>query len=351
MSTKETALQIINFLKSSVEKKEVNEDYVDSIDVAIDCIADAFEVNKEEDSATVKTSFRGKSLQEILSEFKDQEPAGEAQVPVHVEHDEEVVKKADELKLEGNKAMARKDFQGAVDKYTEALELTPKNVIYLSNRAAAYSSLRDHEKAIEDANAAIAIDPSYSKAYSRLGLAYYALGKPKDALEAYKKGMESEGDKPTESMKKGYETAKKKVEESLNVAAPEQPSTTDRSTPSASASANSSTGAGAGGLPDLGGLASMLGGAGGLEGILNSPIAQQMMQDPNLMSNLMNNPALSQMAQNFGAGNGQMPDLNSLMNNPMLRNLANQFMQGGAGAGAGTGSGSSEGSGANNSGN
>ena len=36
------------------------------MDVAIDCIADAFEVNKEDDSKTLKDVFHGKSLSELL---------------------------------------------------------------------------------------------------------------------------------------------------------------------------------------------------------------------------------------------------------------------------------------------
>lgn len=36
------------------------------------------------------------------------------------------------------------------------------------------------------------------------------------------------------------------------------------------------------------------------------------------LEQLMNNPMLRQMAENFGS-NGQMPDISSLMNNPQLR--------------------------------
>lgn len=36
------------------------------------------------------------------------------------------------------------------------------------------------------------------------------------------------------------------------------------------------------------------------------------------LEQLMNNPMLRQMAENFGS-NGQMPDMSSLMNNPQLR--------------------------------
>lgn len=341
MSNKEVALQIINFLKSSVSNKEVSEDYLESIDVAIDCIADAYEVDKDSDASTVATEYNGKSLKEILAAFKSETKAEVAQeVPVHVETDEKDLQQAEELKLEGNKAMARKEFNEAISKYTEAIKLAPKNAVYLSNRAAAYSSLRDHESAVKDAEAAIKIDPSYSKAYSRLGLAKYALNKPKDALEAYKQGLEKEGDKPSDAMKKGYETAKKRVEEQLEVSSPEP---TARDT-------NSGSSAPGAGFPDL---SSLLGGAGGAGGapnfadMLNNPqlmqYAQQMMQNPGALQGLMNNPAVKQMAQQFGLGGGapgqsegaassadrsagETPDLSSLLNNPALQNLANSFM-------------------------
>ena len=37
------------------------------------------------------------------------------------------------------------------------------------NRAAAYSSVGDHQKAVEDAEQALEVDGSFVKAYSRLG--------------------------------------------------------------------------------------------------------------------------------------------------------------------------------------
>lgn len=53
--------------------------------------------------------------------------------------------------------------------YSKAIELNNTNAIYYSNRAAAYSHIGQHHKAIEDCKRAIVIDPLYVKAYSRLG--------------------------------------------------------------------------------------------------------------------------------------------------------------------------------------
>jgi small glutamine-rich tetratricopeptide repeat-containing protein alpha len=222
--------------------------------------------------------------------------------------------------------MAAKDYPHAIQLYTSALALTPRNAIYLSNRAAAHSAAKDHTSARTDAETAVAIDPSYTKAWSRLGLARFALGDAKGAMEAYGKGIEHEGNGGSEAMKKGFETAKRRVEE-MEAEEADLP----RSSPGAGAG-------GAGGMPDLGSLASMFGGGGGagaggaggaggmpdLSSIMSNPMfasmAQNLMSNPDMMNNLMSNPRLRQMAESFGSGGG-MPDLGSLMNDPNIADM------------------------------
>ena len=242
---------------------------------------------------------------------------------------------AEKLKGLGNQAMQKKDYATAIDYYTKALELTPLNPIYLSNRAAAYSGAQKHEEAKNDAEMAVAADPKYSKAWSRLGLAKFALGDAKGSMEAYKAGMDAEGG-GSEVMRKGYETAKKKYEESGDVGAPD---------------AGVRSGPGGGGMPDLSSLASMLGGGGGGGGggsmpdfnaLLQNPMmrqmAQNLMSNPDMMNNLMSDPRVSQLAESFGrgrggagaggapgggapGGGGGMPDLSALMNDPNIAEM------------------------------
>lgn len=59
-------------------------------------------------------------------------------------------------------------------------------------RAAAYTLLNMCNEAVEDCLKSIEIDPNYSKAYSRLGSAYFAMGNFHDALhKGYLKGGQS----------------------------------------------------------------------------------------------------------------------------------------------------------------
>lgn len=214
--------------------------------------------------------------------------------------------------------MAQKDYKKAIELYTQALELNPTNAVFLSNRAAAHSAAKDHASAKTDAEAAVLLDPAYTKAWSRLGLARFALGDAKGAMEAYGKGIEYEGNGGSEAMKKGFETAKRRVEEMES-----EEETLPRSSPGGSA-----------GMPDFGSLASMLGGgaggAGGAGGmpdlgsIMSNPMfasmAQNLMSNPEMMNNLMNNPRLREMADRFSSGGG-MPDLNSLMSDPNIADM------------------------------
>lgn len=302
VSHQQAALSIIDFLKLAVTSKQVSEDYAESMDVAIDCIADAFGV----DAADAANVFGGKLLLDILSNEVASAPAKTATTE---KVSEETRKRADDLKVQGNRSMASRDFTDAIAKYSEALALDPNNVIYLSNRAAAYTSNNESPKAIQDAQRAIEIDPTAPKLYSRLGLAQFSLGDYENATKLYARGLEVEGANKLEAMQRGYDTASKRYQEELesSMAVNESQS---KDTSAAGA-------AGAGGMPDF---SSMFGGGGmpNFAEMMNNPqvmqAAQKMMSDPDALKNLMSNPALKSMAQSMGmgGGDGQGPDLSSL---------------------------------------
>ncbi|KAH3903318.1 Sgt2p SCDLUD_000944 [Saccharomycodes ludwigii] len=330
---KAIAALIIDFLTAVTGKKQVSEDSIDSLNVAIDCISESFEIERDDVSSIIKNKFDGRSLAELIGQKPAVIPVAPASaapvvdgtVDINIDEEEELETKAkaETLKLEGNKAMAARDFKLAVQKYTEAIDTLATNPIYYANRAAAYSSLKEYDNAVNDAKTAIQLDPSYSKGYSRLGFAQYALNKPEEAVEAYKKVLDLEGDKATDVMKRDYETAKKKVESSLqgDVAISKDINDTQES------AGASTAGTGAGGLPDM---SSLLGG--GLSGLLNNPqvmqAAEQMMKNPGALQDMMNNPAIKQMAEKFSSGGG-MPSMGDLMNDPALKDMAGKMFGGG----------------------
>lgn len=334
-SKKRLALAILDFLQTSQADGSVEAEDAEQLEVAANCIAEAFKVDLA-DEAAKKDALGGQNLLSIYNVYEKlkgkttastegsssasearpatpQTPAKEAG-PGGVNKDE-----AERLKGLGNEAMKKKDYAAAIKHYTAALDLVPLNPIYLSNRAAAWSGQNKHQEAKEDAEMAVAADPKYSKAWSRLGLAKYVLGDAKGAMEAYKSGMDAEGG-GSEVMRKGYETAKRKYEEeSGDVGAPD-----------------AARGGSGGGMPDLSGLASMLGGGGGggmpdLGAMMQNPMIRQMaqnvMQNPDMLRNMMSNPQVAQMMEGLGGGRGGggggggMPDLASMMNDPNIAEM------------------------------
>jgi small glutamine-rich tetratricopeptide repeat-containing protein alpha len=351
-SKKRLALAIIDYLNTSVTDGTISSEDAESIEIATNCIGEAFKVDSSNETA-VKDAVGGQSLLSIYSVYeklkgkstastKGASSANEARPATPATGtgstagqkaaagaglDANTKEEADKLKAQGNSAMQKKDYSSAIDLYTQALNLNPLNPIYLSNRAAAYSGALRHEEAKGDAEMAVAADPSFAKAWSRLGLAKFALGDAKGSMEAYQKGIEAEGSGGSEAMRKGYETAKRKVEEEGGDSDDEL-----------DLSRGPGGAAGGGGMPDLASLAGMFGGGGGaggmpdMAGLMNNPMmrqmAQNLMSNPDAMNNLLSNPKLKEMADSFGgggagrgAGGGGMPDLSSLMSDPSIREM------------------------------
>ncbi|RCI14297.1 hypothetical protein L249_5927 [Ophiocordyceps polyrhachis-furcata BCC 54312] len=338
-SRQRLALAICHFLNSSLSDGTLAADDKDSIDVAVSCIADTFKVDASDEEAVGK-AIGSQSLLQIYSVYEKLKgnnnnssssssnsasasasasatdtttsSSSTAASSSRKQPTEAERKEGESLKSKGNAAMARKDYVAAIDLYTQALNLDPSNAVFLSNRAAAHSAAKDHDAARVDAEAAVAADPSYTKAWSRLGLARFALGDAKGAMDAYSSGIQHEGNGGSDAMKKGYETAKRRVEEL-------------ESEDSASRGQGPfPAGAGAGGgIPDLGSI---------MSNPMFANMAQNLMSNPDLMSSLMNNPRLREMANSFGAGGGAggggMPDFSSLMSDPNIADMARNLMGG-----------------------
>lgn len=127
-------------------------------------------------------------------------------------------------------------LQEAIECYSKAIEMDKNNAIYhcnrykfshsqvlqftywitkTLNRAAAFSKLNDHRSAIADCEAAVHIDPTYSKAFGRMGLAYASLGDQKRAKDCYEQALRL--DPTNESYVNNLKVAEEKLNEQTHV--------------------------------------------------------------------------------------------------------------------------------------
>lgn len=171
------------------------------------------------------------------------------------------MKTAAEYKADGNKAFAEKNYAEAIEHFTKAIELSPNEHTFYSNRSACFASTDNYEKALEDADKCISLDPKFVKGYSRKGLALFKMGKVDEALDAVEEGLKV--DPNSEQLKKD-----KEMMEASEAMPP-------------------------------------MGGAGGqsmedIMGLLNNPDVKKMMKDnPQMVQQFLQNPQMMQMFMNM----------------------------------------------------
>ncbi|XP_020575564.1 outer envelope protein 64, mitochondrial [Phalaenopsis equestris] len=93
------------------------------------------------------------------------------------------------LKEKGNAAFKGKQWNKAVNFYTEAIKLNDSNATYHCNRAAAYLELGCYQQAEADCNQAILLDKKNVKAYLRRGTAREMLVSYKEAAQDFKHAL------------------------------------------------------------------------------------------------------------------------------------------------------------------
>ena len=65
--------------------------------------------------------------------------------------------KAEAVKLEGNAFYKAKNFEKAIEKYSEAISLNPKEIIFYSNLAAVHMEMKEFDTAIAECDKGIEI--------------------------------------------------------------------------------------------------------------------------------------------------------------------------------------------------
>ena len=111
------------------------------------------------------------------------------------QHEEEQREKEQALNVwdyirRGNRAYEEGRQQDAVDEYSKAIEIYPKNAVAYNNRGIVYYELGYYEKAIKDYDKAIEVDPNYAAAYTNRGIVFYELGQYEKAINDYDKAIE-----------------------------------------------------------------------------------------------------------------------------------------------------------------
>ncbi len=85
----------------------------------------------------------------------------------------------------GNIYMSLGEYQKAINDYDQTIALDPKNDNALSSRGAAYFGLGEYQKSINDYDQAITLNPKDDNAFSNRGTAYTYLGEYQKAINDY----------------------------------------------------------------------------------------------------------------------------------------------------------------------
>jgi len=100
----------------------------------------------------------------------------------------------DEEKANAHKELGAKHFQNAhwpeaVREFTESIRRSPKDPKLYTNRSLCYVKLMEWGRALEDADKAIELDPTFVKAYLRKGKVQHFLKQYHKALQTYKQAL------------------------------------------------------------------------------------------------------------------------------------------------------------------
>ncbi|XP_071799364.1 small glutamine-rich tetratricopeptide repeat-containing protein alpha-like [Asterias amurensis] len=309
---------ILEFLEDEIKSGTLDEEAVESIEVSTQCLETAYGINTRDHGVLrpdrslremfktvygtpdaslgtnndlyMEPDIRSPSAPDVCSSVtaNDCSPSGDEK------------KKAEESKNQGNELMKQERYNEAAVCYTNAISVDSTNAVYYSNRAAAFSKLDNHKRALEDCNRAINIDPQYSKAYGRMGLAYTHLNDLTKAKDAYAKAVELEPS--NDSYQANLRIAEKKLKD-----------------------ANIGGGGGGGGA--MPGFGPALGGM-DIGSLLNNPAlmnaASSILQNPQMQSMMS-----SMMGQAMEGDGGQNPDQAASMANLLQvgQQMASQIQQ------------------------
>jgi len=94
-----------------------------------------------------------------------------------------------ELKEKGNEAVRQGNWSEAITFFSQAIDIDPTNEVLYSNRALAYTALKQYAHALGDANKAVQLKPDWSRGYQRKGTVLHHVEKYAESKEAFEMGL------------------------------------------------------------------------------------------------------------------------------------------------------------------
>ena len=144
---------------------------------------------------------------ELNARFEDLKMNAAKKTPKQVKDElkkinEEIL--AEEKIEEGNKSAYNRDYQGAMSKYNEAMQLSPKNKHVRQNIETICSYWQNTEKAMADYNGEIEKNPKNAEAYRNRAMFNFYLSKNESAIKDLDKAIELNPNKARYYFDRGY---------------------------------------------------------------------------------------------------------------------------------------------------
>ncbi|MDZ8050393.1 MAG: tetratricopeptide repeat protein [Aulosira sp. ZfuVER01] len=114
------------------------------------------------------------------------------------------------LYLQGVEKYEAGKYQEAVNDFTQAIEINPRNALAYNRRGDAFYRLGDYQKSLSDSSKAIQLNPQDANAYYDRGFSHYELGKYKEAIADYTKAIKLNAKNPYNYYGRGLVRAKLK---------------------------------------------------------------------------------------------------------------------------------------------
>ena len=169
--------------------------YEATVTVKIDTDGIKKYLDRNEDEKS-KLILQNKSTQaefeELNNKFEDLRISAENKTPKQIKFEVQQIHAeilASDKMEEGNKFSYNGDYQGALSKYNEAMQLSPNNKNARRNVETIYSYWQNSEQAMADYNKAIEQNPKNSDAYRNRGMFYFYLSDYENAIKDFDKAI------------------------------------------------------------------------------------------------------------------------------------------------------------------